>query len=108
MIIAIHGGLDEAYPPLILASTAAAMDMESYIFYTFYGLNVINRHLYDKLQVSPVGNAGMPVPGMPMPMPGAIIDNVGALPGMRKMATGMMKSMFKRVNMMSIPELVHL
>ena len=36
-IIAAHGTLDAAYPPLILATAAAAMDMEATIFFTFYG-----------------------------------------------------------------------
>ncbi len=101
MIIAIHGSLDLAYPPLIMASTAAAMDIETNVFLTFYGLNLVNRHTYDKLAVSPAGN-----PGMPLPVPHSIADTVAALPGMRSMATGMMKSMFRKVNMLSIPELV--
>ncbi|MDA8145642.1 MAG: DsrE/DsrF/DrsH-like family protein [Thermaerobacter sp.] len=101
MIIAIHGSLDLAYPPLIMASTAAAMDIETNLFLTFYGLNIVNRRTYGKLMVSPVGN-----PGMPLPMPHSIADTVSAMPGMRGMATSMMKQMFKKVNMLSIPELV--
>ena len=38
-IIASKGALDMAYPPLILASTAAALDYEVQIFFTFYGLH---------------------------------------------------------------------
>ena len=101
MIIAIHGSLDLAYPPLIMASTAAAMDIETNLFLTFYGLNIVNRRTYGKLMVSPVGN-----PGMPLPMPHSIADTVSAMPGMRGMATSMMKQRFKKVNMLSIPELV--
>ena len=37
-IIASHGTLDAAYPPFILATAAAAMDMEVAIFFTFFGL----------------------------------------------------------------------
>ena len=44
-IIASKGTLDMAYPPLILASTAAAMDVETMIFYTFYGVDMVNKHI---------------------------------------------------------------
>ncbi len=42
-IIASQGTLDMAYPPLILASTAAATGMETHVFFTFYGLNIIHK-----------------------------------------------------------------
>jgi peroxiredoxin family protein len=97
--IASKGTLDWAYPPLILASAAAAAGMETSIFYTFYGLNVIHKDFETRLKVSPVANPGMP---MPVPMP----ELVNALPGMQGIATMMMKSMFKRKNVASIKELL--
>ncbi len=42
-IIASKGTLDWAYPPFILASTAAAMDMDVKIFFTFYGLPLLKK-----------------------------------------------------------------
>ena len=98
-IIASKGTLDWAYPPLILATTAAACGMETHVFFTFYGLNIIHRDFERKLKVSPVGNPAMP---MPVPMP----NIVTALPGMGPMATQMMKSMFKKKNVATIPELL--
>jgi len=62
-IIATKGTLDWAYPPLILASTAAALDYEVQIFCTFYGLQLLRKDV-SGLKVSPLGN-----PGMPMKMP---------------------------------------
>ena len=62
-IIATKGTLDWAYPPLILASTAAALDYEVQIFFTFYGLQMLRKDV-GGLKVSPLGN-----PGMPMKMP---------------------------------------
>jgi peroxiredoxin family protein len=97
-IIASKGTLDWAYPPLILGTTAAAAGMETSIFFTFYGLNVIHKNFETRLKVSPVANPGMP---MPVPMP----DLVNALPGMQGMATMMMKSMFKKKNVATIKEL---
>src|SRR4030067_265699 len=49
-IIASKGTLDMAYPPLILATTAAAMDIECSIFFTFYGLDIINKKKNKNLQ----------------------------------------------------------
>ena len=98
-IIASKGTLDWAYPPLILASAAAAAGMETSIFFTFYGLNIVHKDFEAKLKVSPVANPGMP---MPLPMP----DLVNALPGMQGMATMMMKSMFKKRNVATIKELL--
>ncbi|HKI64168.1 MAG TPA: DsrE/DsrF/DrsH-like family protein, partial [Burkholderiales bacterium] len=40
-IIATKGTLDWAYPPFILASTAAALGWKVDIFFTFYGLQLL-------------------------------------------------------------------
>ena len=58
-IIASKGTLDMAYPPLILASTAAAMDVECMIFYTFYGVDIVNKHKYAKLGMTALGTMMM-------------------------------------------------
>ena len=85
-IIAAHGTLDMAYPPLMIATGAGAMDMEAAIFFTFYGLQIIKKGQADKLQVAPLAN-----PAMPLPVP----NLVGVLPGMTGVATAMMNSMFR-------------
>ena len=96
-IIASKGTLDMAYPPLILASTAAAFDLEVGIFFTFYGLDIINKKKNKNLKVPPLAN-----PAMPMPVPNII----GVLPGMTAMATSMMKSWMAKQNVPTIPELL--
>ena len=53
-IIATKGTLDFAYPPLILATTAAALDWDVTIFWTFYGLQVLKKER--NLKISPLGN----------------------------------------------------
>ncbi len=98
-IIASKGTLDMAYPPLILATTAAAMDVDVTIFFTFYGLEILKKDKADQLKVSPIGN-----PAMPMPVP--IPTLVGSLPGMEAMATAMMKSMFKKHGVATIGQLL--
>lgn len=96
-IIASKGTLDMAYPPLILASTAAAFDLEVGIFFTFYGLNILNKKKNKNLKVPPLAN-----PAMPMPVPNII----GVLPGMTAMATSMMKGWMAREKVPTIPELL--
>ena len=48
-IVASKGTLDMAYPPLILATAASALDMEAQIFFTFYGLNIIHKERMEGL-----------------------------------------------------------
>lgn len=95
-IIATKGTLDWAYPPFILASTAAALGYEVQIFWTFYGLQCLKKDL--NLQVTSLGNPGMP---MPMPMP----VMVQALPGMQGMMTAMMKQKMKKKGVASVEDL---
>lgn len=98
-IIASKGTLDMAYPPLILASTAVAMDVEVGIFFTLYGVDIVNKKKYHSLKVAPIANPAMP---SPIPFPNIL----GILPGMTAMASMMMKSMIKKINWPSIPELM--
>lgn len=81
-LIASKGTLDWAYPPFILSSTASALGYNVEIFFTFYGLKLLEKNL--ELKVSPLGN-----PGMPMPMPIPVI--IQALPFMQGFITSMMK-----------------
>lgn len=98
-IIAGHGTLDAAYPPLILATAAAAMDMEATIFFTFYGLEIVKKGHADHLKVAPIAN-----PAMPLPVP----NIVGMLPGMTAMATSMMHSWMKKANVATLGELLEI
>ena len=95
-IIATKGSLDWAYPPFILASTAAALGYETQIFFTFYGLQLLKKDL--DLKVTSVGN-----PAMPMPMPVPVL--MQTLPGMQAMMTSMMKKKMKSKGVASVDEL---
>jgi peroxiredoxin family protein len=95
-IIATKGSLDWAYPPFILASTAAALGYETQIFFTFYGLQLLRKKL--NLQVSPLGN-----PAMPMPMPVPVLLQI--LPGMQAFMSSMMKKTMKSKGVASVEEL---
>ena len=96
-IIATKGTLDMAYPPFILASTAAALGYEVQVFFTFYGLQLLRKDL-SSVMISPLANPAMP---MPVPMP----VMVQMLPGMESMATMMMKDKMKKKGVASLEEL---
>jgi peroxiredoxin family protein len=100
-MIVTKGTLDWAYPPFILATTAAAMGVEVTMFFTFYGLTLLKKKL--KLKISTLGNPAMQMPmfGMHMGMP----NLVSALPGADAAASTMMKNLIKKKGVASIEEL---
>ena len=99
-IIATKGTLDWGYPPFILASTASALGYEVEIFFTFYGLQLLKKKM--NVQVSPLGNPGMP---MPMAMDKWFPVLGTAIPGMQSMMTMMMKNKMKSKGVASLTEL---
>lgn len=101
-IIVTKGTLDWGYPPFILASTAAALDVDVTLFFTFYGLQLLKKDV-SHLQISTLGNPGMEMPmmGMHMTMP----NIVSAIPGVDAMASSMMRSLIKKKGVASIAEL---
>lgn len=108
-LFASKGTLDQAYPPFMLGTGAAAMDWEVGIFFTFYGLNLVRKDL--DLQATSIGNPAMPMK-MPFgpkafqdinwPFPNLITSNI---PGFDAMTTSLMKQSFKNKGVASIPEL---
>ena len=108
-IIATKGTLDMAYPPFILASTAAALGWEVSVFFTFYGLNLLKREL--DLKVSPLGNPAMPmklpegpawIKGKELPVPTSLMS---LMPGFESMATHMMRKTMDNKGIATIEEL---
>ena len=94
-IIATKGTLDMAYPPLILASTAAAFGYDVTVFHTFWGLDILHEERSKDLKLSSVGNPNMPVPNV-----------VGALPGMDRVTTKMMERRIDDNDTATIEELI--
>jgi peroxiredoxin family protein len=100
-IIVTKGSLDWAYPPFILATTAAAMGLPVTLFFTFYGLPLLLKKL--NLQVTAAGNPAMKMPmgGMHMGLP----NIVTAIPGIDAACSVMMKNLIKKKGVASIEEL---
>jgi peroxiredoxin family protein len=95
VIVATKGTLDMAYPPLILASTAAAFGYDVTVFHTFWGLEILHEEHAGQLGLSSVGN-----PNMPMP------NAVAALPGMDAVTTRMMRKRIEDNDVATVEELI--
>lgn len=96
-IICSRGGLDEAYPSLILASAARQSDIEAFVFFTFWGLDVITKSKVDHLHVNLAGNAASGMPTM-----------VAGLPGMESLAASMMKKTMTELDLPSVREMLQM
>ncbi len=88
-LIVSKGGLDDAYPALILANAARQSGIDAFLFFTFYGLDVITENKVDHLHVNLAGNATSPMPTM-----------IAGLPGMENLAAKMMQ---KRMDELDLP-----
>jgi peroxiredoxin family protein len=94
-IVLSKGSLDMVYPAFMIGNTAATMGSEVHIFFTFWGLSVLNKKKVGSLKISPVGNPGLPMPNI-----------LGMIPGMTRVTTGMMKGRMKKINMPTIQEMI--
>ena len=96
-IICSKAGLDEAYPALILANAARQSGIDAFIFFTFWGLNVVTSSKVDHLHVNLAGNAATGMPTM-----------VGGLPGMEALAAHMMKKQMSELELPSVREMLEI
>lgn len=96
-LICSHGGLDEAYPALILANAARQSGIEAMIFFTFWGLDVVTESKVDHLHVNLAGN---PTSGMP--------TIVAGLPGMEGLAARMMKKQMEELDLPGVREMLQI
>jgi peroxiredoxin family protein len=98
-LVASKGTLDQAYPPLILATTAASLGWEVGIYFTFYGLDILHKDRLDKLKVASLAN-----PAGPVQLPNLL----GAMPGATAAATKMMKGWMKNAKMPDLREFIEM
>ncbi|TAM81744.1 MAG: hypothetical protein EPN43_14105 [Jatrophihabitans sp.] len=99
-IICSKGSLDMAYPGLVLANAALGEGVQTHLFFTFWGLDMITKARMHHLQFSPVGNTAMHLPGHDGHIPQALTP----LPGMTAAATRMMKRSIAELGVPEIPE----
>jgi len=100
-LIASKGSLDMAYPPLIIANAARMLGVETHIFFTFWGLDMINKKKMNKLNVSVVGNPSMH-PWFHIP------TLLGIIPGLSAGATWMMRREIAKLDFPPVGEFIQL
>jgi peroxiredoxin family protein len=96
-IICSKAGLDEAYPALILANAARQSGIEAFIFFTFWGLDVVTEKKIDHLHVNMAGNPASPMPTM-----------LAGLPGMEAFAAHKMKKSMEELSLPSVREMLEM
>jgi len=102
-IVISHGSLEGVYPGLIMANGARMEGIEATIFFTFFGLDGIIDKRMDNLSVATVGNSAMRMPGgLKMP------TLLGAIPGMSRFATYMMKKEMDKIDIPPIREFIEM
>ncbi|MEI6295039.1 MAG: DsrE/DsrF/DrsH-like family protein [Actinomycetes bacterium] len=99
-IICSKGNLDMAYPGLILANAALGEGVETMIFFTFWGFDMITKSRMNDLQFSPAGNTAMHLPGHDMHIPQSVMP----VPGMTAMATHMLKKQIAALDVPEVPD----
>ena len=85
VIVLTKATLDEAYPAFILATTGAATGMEVDIYFTFWGMKLLDKRSHKKAKLSPLGNPAMGMPNI-----------LAVLPGATALVTAMMKRKIKK------------
>jgi peroxiredoxin family protein len=98
-LVASKGTLDQAYSPLILATTAASLGWEAGVYFTFYGLDIIHEERLERLKVASLAN-----PAGPIQLPNLL----GALPGATAAATKIMKKWMSDARMPTVPEFIEM
>jgi peroxiredoxin family protein len=96
-IICSKGSLDMAYPGLILANAALGEGIETHIFFTFWGFDIISKKTMDHLKFTPVGNPATHMSPMLM-----------GLPGMTSFATHMMKQQIDGIDVPPVGEFLEM
>ena len=94
-IICSKGNLDMAYPGLILANAALGEGVETHLFFTFWGFDMITKSRMKDLKFTTLGNTATHMP-----------QGLGGLPGMTTLATRQMKKQIAEIGVPTVPELL--
>lgn len=92
-IICSKGNLDMAYPGLVLANAALGEGVETHLFFTFWGFDMITRSRMHDLRFTLLGNTATHLP-----------QGLGGLPGMTALATHQLKKQIEEVGVPDVPE----
>jgi peroxiredoxin family protein len=111
-LICSKGNLDMAYPGLILANSAAGEGVDTHMFFTFWGLDIVNRKTNDQLKFTVIGNTAMHMPELGYVHPGlehrSMPQILAWIPGMTSIATRMMKRQIADLAVPTVPDFLDL
>jgi peroxiredoxin family protein len=99
-IICSKGNLDMAYPALVLGNAALGEGVETHLFFTVWGFDMITKSRMHGLKFSPVGNTAMHLPVGDVRLPQALAP----MPGMQPMATKMIKDQIAALGVPEVPD----
>ena len=103
--ICSKGTLDMAYPALVMGWAALGNGIDVTIFFTFWGMDLINKNRVDRLEIAPVANTSMKMTMMGVNTGNLGIPNLmGVLPGMTAFATKLMKDKMKDLEVPPVSE----
>ena len=92
-IICSKGSLDMAYPGLIMANAALGEGVETHLFFTFWGFDMINKKTMHDLKFTPLGNTATHMP-----------QGLGGLPGITHMATSRLRKSIAELDVPEVPD----
>jgi len=100
--ICSKGTLDMAYPALIMGWAALGSGLDVTIFFTFWGMDMINKNRVDHLELAPVANTSMK-----MSMMGVKTGNLG-IPNMLGVLPGMMRDKIADLDVPPVGEFIQM
>ncbi len=104
VFICSKGNLDMAYPALLMGWAALGNGIDVTIFFTFWGIDLINKARVDHLEIPPLANSSMKMNMMGVPGYIGIPQVAGVLPGMTPFATALMNSKMKALGVPTVRE----
>ena len=96
-VIISKGSLEGVYPGLIMANGARMEGIEANLFFTFFGLDAINKAKHEHVKVATVGNPGL-----------HLATWAGGIPGVSAMVTHKLAAEMEKLDIPPIPEFVEM
>lgn len=96
-IIVSKGSLEGIYPALIMANGARMEGIEANLFFTFFGMDAINKARHERIKVATVGNPGL-----------HLATWLGGFPGMASLVTAQMSKAMEKLDIPPIPEFIEM
>ncbi|MDR3360306.1 MAG: DsrE/DsrF/DrsH-like family protein [Bifidobacteriaceae bacterium] len=108
--ICSKGNLDMAYPALIMGNAALGEGVDVHLFFTFWGLDLVDVRTMDKLRFTFLGNTAMHMPQLERLRGGlgsaSMPQAMAQVPGMTALATKMMRQQLEQLGIPTVRQMV--